>query len=246
MSIYYEARYFSNLFVQVNRLQVNNTNLLFFLQGISVSFKGYLVLSFGSTWINWLILTYFVTLWMISRSFQRPARALSSRWVPVGQSNFLARSIREFVWGEWVVAHSRGVSGISLRDMSRTFLNASLLSCVAFRTFLFIALNKRAPWKGKELNLRVWYRPVFFSGWIWVNDGFSVPSRPQRTRGKKQALEFFWRHLGCLNMIFLIANDVKHGGRTPQKWPICSILKVMRLESWKKCTFLIFFNFCRL
>ena len=35
MSIYYETRYFSNLFVQVNRLQVNNTNLLFNLLGIS-------------------------------------------------------------------------------------------------------------------------------------------------------------------------------------------------------------------
>ena len=111
--------------------------------------------------------TYFVTLWMISRSFQRPARALSSRWVPVGQSNFLARLMREFVWWEWVVEHSSGVSGISFRDMSRIFLNASLLSCVAFRTFLLIALNKRAPWKGKELNLRVWYRPVF-SGWIYM------------------------------------------------------------------------------
>ena len=43
MSIYYETRYFSNLFVQVNRLQVNNKNLLFSLQGISVSFKGHLI-----------------------------------------------------------------------------------------------------------------------------------------------------------------------------------------------------------
>ena len=25
----------------------------------------------------------------------------------------------------------------------------------------------------------------------WVNDGFSVPSRPQRMTGKKQALQFF-------------------------------------------------------
>ena len=119
------------------------------------------------TWKVAFACTYFVTLWMISRSFQRPARALSSRWVPVGQSNFLARLIREFVWGEWVVEHSSGVSGISFRDMSRIFLNASLLSCVAFRTFLLIVLNKLAPWKGKELNLRVWYRLVF-SGWIYM------------------------------------------------------------------------------
>ena len=33
--------------------------------------------------------------------------------------------------------------------------------------------------------------PDFWTESYWVNDGFSVPSRPQRTRGKKQALEFF-------------------------------------------------------
>ena len=59
--IYYETRYFSNLFVQVNRLQVKNTNLLSSLQGISVSFKGHLVLPFGSTWIK---------VWDLSRSHQ--------------------------------------------------------------------------------------------------------------------------------------------------------------------------------
>jgi len=66
---------------------------------------------------------------------------------------------------------------------------------------------------------------------IWVNDGFSVPSRPQRTRAKKQALIFFQKHLGCFSMVFLIGNDVKHGGRTPLKWFIGSISKVMWLKS---------------
>ena len=133
-------------------------------------------------------------------------------------------------------------------------LNNQYIRELNFRSVVIFAPRKKTKIKTQEKsyeNVKSMHANMSNSWqylWAckWVNDGFSVPSRPQRTRGKKQALEFFWRHLGCLNMIFLIANDVKHGGRTPQKWPICSILKVMRLESWKKCIFLIFFNFCRL
>ena len=81
-----------NDFLQTTPKTVQSKFELFWTTGVKVI----------SSFINFEI-TYFVTLWMISRSFQRPARALSSRWVPVGQSNFLARLIREFVWGEWVV-----------------------------------------------------------------------------------------------------------------------------------------------